>query len=298
LTLPAAAASSCPPDAPPADPVPCDVPVLIIKPTPGWRSINLRELWQFRELLWFLAWRDIQVRYKHTVLGAAWAIFQPLTSMLVFTLFFGILVGLGRQTGDIPYPVFSYAGLLPWTYFAGALGGASNSVLASGGLISKVYFPRLLIPASAILAGLVDFAIALVALFGLMLYYGIVPSLSALFLVPLLVALTSALALGVGLWLSALIVRFRDVRQMIGLFIQLWMFATPVVYPVTIVPEKYRWLVALNPMVGTIEGFRSALLGGPLDILAVTFSTVVAGLALVSGAFYFRRLERDFADMV
>jgi homopolymeric O-antigen transport system permease protein len=275
-----------------------------IQPTPGWRAIDLGEIWRFRELFYFLVWRDLKVRYKQTVLGAAWAVIQPLFSMLVFTLFFGKLANM--PSDDIPYPIFSYAALLPWTYFANALSMASNSMVGSANLITKVYFPRLIIPGAAVVAGLVDFAIAFAVMVVMMLGYIFagqcpVPSPAALIAVPLLTLLTSAFALGVSLWLSALNVRYRDIRYVVPFALQLWMFATPIIYPLSVVADKapqFLWIMALNPMTGVVQGFRSALLGTPWDFVSLAFSLLLAAAVLVSGAFYFRRMERTFADIV
>jgi lipopolysaccharide transport system permease protein len=232
----------------------------------------VRELWEYRELLYFLTWRDIKVRYKQTVLGAAWAVIQPLFMMLVFSLFFGKLAGL--PSDGIPYPVFAFCGLLPWQLFANSLTQASNSLVGSQNLITKVYFPRLVVPISAVLGGLVDFAIAFVLLLGMMFYYGIVPGWQIVVL-PGLVLLVVLASLGVGLWLSALNVQYRDVRYTISFLVQFWLFATPVAYPSSIVPEKWRVLYALNPMVGVVDGFRWALLGS---------DTLSAPMVLASGA--------------
>jgi lipopolysaccharide transport system permease protein len=275
-----------------------ELPVLVIRASPGWRAIDLRELWRYRELLYFLTWRDIKVRYKQTVLGAAWAVIQPLAAMLIFTLFFGRLAGLDQRTGSIPYPVFSYAALLPWTFFANALTAASNSLLGNANLISKVYFPRPIIPGSAVLGGLVDYAIALGVLLLLQLRYQVAPPWTAILTVPLLTVLVTALALGVGLWLSALNVEYRDIRYAVPFLVQLWMFGTPIVYPLSIVPPQYRWLVDLNPMAGVVEGFRSALLGQAWDWTALSLSIVLTTVLLFTGSYYFRRLERRFADVV
>jgi lipopolysaccharide transport system permease protein len=272
-----------------------------IEPTPGWRAINFAEVWRFRELFYFLVWRDLKVRYKQTALGAAWAVIQPLFTMLMFTLFFGRLAKM--PSDGIPYPVFSFAALLPWTYFANAVAAASNSLVGSANLITKVYFPRLIIPGAAVIAGLVDFAIAFVVLLLLIVGYvcsgyAVVPPPTAIITVPLLTVLTSAVALGVSLWLSALNVQYRDIRYVVPFMLQLWMFGSPVVYPLSLVPEQYRWVVALNPMTGVIEGFRSALLGSGWNFLALGISIAVGFGLLASGAFYFRRVERTFADIV
>jgi lipopolysaccharide transport system permease protein len=258
--------------------------------------LGLRELWEYRELLYFLTWRDIKVRYKQTVLGAAWAVIQPLFMMLVFSLFFGKLAGV--PSDGISYPVFTFCGLLPWQLFAYSLTQASNSLVGSQNLISKVYFPRLVVPISAVLGGLVDFAIALVLLFAMLFFYGIVPGWQILAL-PGLVLLAVMAALAVGLWLSALNVQYRDVRYTITFLVQFWLFATPVAYPSSIVPEKWRVLYALNPMVGVVDGFRWALLGKPESpVVALLISVIVVLILLVGGLYYFRRLEQQFADIV
>jgi len=256
----------------------------------------LRELWDYRELLYFLTWRDIKVRYKQTVLGAIWVVIQPLFMMLVFSLFFG---RLARVPSDgVPYPVFTFCALLPWQLFAHALTESSNSLVGNQNLITKVYFPRLVVPISAVLGGLVDFAIAFVMLLVLMVIYGIVPGWQIVF-VPALVLLAVMAALGVGLWLSALNVQYRDVRYTINFMVQFWLFATPVAYPSSIVPEKWRLLYGLNPMVGVVDGFRWALLGKPDSLgLPLLISIVVVLMLLVGGLYYFRRLEQQFADIV
>jgi lipopolysaccharide transport system permease protein len=273
-----------------------ELPSLTISPPSGWASIELRELWEYRELLYFLTWRDIKVRYKQTALGAMWAIIQPFFMMVVFSLFFGKLGGI--PSDGIPYPVFVYCALLPWQLFAHALSESSNSLISNQNLITKVYFPRLVVPLSAVLGGLVDFAIAFVILLAMMAYYGIAPTVMILTL-PLFLLLAVATALGVGLWLSALNVQYRDVRYTIGFLTQFWLFATPVAYPSSLVPERWRWLYGLNPMAGVVEGFRWALLGkavapGPLLVVSV----VVVVLIFVSGLYYFRRMEETFADLV
>ena len=267
-----------------------------IDPPSAWPSIGLRELWEYRELLYFLTWRDIKVRYKQTVLGAAWAVIQPLFMMLVFSLFFGKLAGV--PSDGIPYPVFTFCGLLPWQLFSYSLTQASNSLVGSQNLITKVYFPRLVVPISAVLGSVVDFAIAFVLLLGMMFYYGIVPGWQMLAL-PGLVLLAVLGALGVGLWLSALNVQYRDVRYTIGFLVQFWMFATPVAYPSSIVPEKWRVLYGLNPMVGIVDGFRWALLGKPESPgVALLISVIVVLMLLAGGLYYFRRMEQQFADIV
>ena len=272
------------------------VPTYFIGPASGWTSIGLRELWEYRELLYFLTWRDIKVRYKQTALGAAWAIIQPFFMMLVFSLFFGRLAKI--PSDGIPYPIFAFCALLPWQLFAHALTESSNSLVANERLITKVYFPRLVVPIAAVLGGLVDFAVAFVILLGMMFYYGIVPTW-AIVTLPAFLLLAIMTALGVGLWLSALNVQYRDVRYTINFLIQFWLFATPVAYPSSIVPESWRALYGLNPMAGVVEGFRWALLGKsspPGALLAVSVAMVV--LILVGGLYYFRRMEQEFADVV
>jgi lipopolysaccharide transport system permease protein len=273
-----------------------EVPVTIVKPSRGWISLKLGELWEYRELLYFLTWRDIKVRYKQTVLGAAWAIIQPFFTMVVFSLFFGKLAKV--PSDDIPYPIFSYAALVPWTFFANGLSQSSTSLVASANLIKKVYFPRLVVPISAVISGGVDFVLAFVVLLGMMLFYGIVPTWNVVWL-PLLLLLALVTSLGVGLWLTAMNVQFRDVRYAVPFLVQAWMFATPIAYPSSLLDEPWRTLYCFNPMAGVVEGFRWALLGtqtapGPLILV----SALVAMGLLVSGAFYFRRMEKTFADVV
>jgi lipopolysaccharide transport system permease protein len=271
-------------------------PVVRIRPSAGWRALDFGELWQYRDLIYFLAWRDVKVRYKQTALGVAWAILQPLAAMVVFTVFLGALVHV--PSDGLPYALFAYVGLLPWTFFANAAAGASSSLVANTNLVSKVYFPRLAIPIAAVLAGLVDLGIGLVLLIGLLLFFGVNPA-GGLLLLPVFVVLTVLAALAVGIWLSALDVQYRDVRYAIPFVIQVWLFATPVVYPASVVPEQYRAFYGLNPMAGVVEAFRWALLGRtdfPGPLLAV--SIVVLAVVLVSGLFYFRRMERSFADVI
>jgi lipopolysaccharide transport system permease protein len=268
----------------------------VIEPKKGWIPFDLKEIWKFRELFYFLTKRDIKVRYKQTVLGGLWAIIQPVFTMIVFTLFFGRLAKM--PSDGIPYPIFVYAGLLPWTYFANALTASGNSLVGSANLITKVYFPRLIIPASASLAGLLDFFIAMLVLGVLMVYYQFLPGYGIL-LFPALVALTFLCAVGVGLWLSALNVEYRDIRYAIPFVVQLWMFVSPVIYPVSMVGEKYQWLLALNPMGGVITAFRASLLGHqPIDWFLLIISAVIIVLLFLSGIFYFKRMEKTFADVV
>lgn len=267
----------------------------VIVPSKGWVSLKLRELWQYRDLALFLTWRDVSVRYKQTVLGVAWAVIQPFFSMIIFSIFFG---GLAQIPSDgVPYPVFSYVALLPWTYFANSLSESSNSLVGSANLISKVYFPRLVVPIASVLGGLVDFGIAFIVLIFMMLFFEIAPTAAIIFL-PLLLLLALVTALGVGLWLSALNVQYRDIRYAVPFLVQALLFATPVVYPSSLLEEPWRTLYGLNPMVGVVEGFRWALLGtnppGPLLLV----SAIAAVLLLISGMFYFRRMEKNFADVV
>lgn len=271
------------------------LPTFFIDPPSGWASIGFRELWDYRELLYFLTLRDIKVRYKQTALGAAWAVIQPFFMMLVFSLFFGRLAKV--PSDGIPYPVFAFCALLPWQLFAHALTESSNSLVANERLITKVYFPRLIVPLAAVLGGLVDFAVAFVILLVMMAYYGIVPTL-AIVTLPAFILLAIMTALGAGLWLSALNVKYRDVRYTINFMIQFWLFATPVAYPSSIVPERWRALYGLNPMAGVVEGFRWALLGKqpPGAMLAVSVAVVIA--ILIGGLYYFRRMEQEFADVV
>lgn len=272
-------------------------PLTIIEPKKGWVPIDLKEIWDYRELLYFLTKRDIKVRYKQTVLGGLWAIIQPAFTMVVFTLFFGRLAKI--PSDGMPYPIFVYVGLLPWTYFANAVSASGNSLVGSANLITKIYFPRLIVPTSASLAGLLDFFVAMFVLGVLMIHYHFLPHVGGIFLFPFLVGLTFLCALGVGLWLSAMNVQYRDIRYAIPFLIQVWMFVSPVIYPVSIVKERYQWLLALNPMGGVIKAFRASILGHqPIDWLLLGLSTAMILLILISGLFYFRRMERVFADVV
>jgi lipopolysaccharide transport system permease protein len=264
----------------------------------GWAALDLHELWKYHELLYFLTWRDILVRYKQAVLGVSWAILQPLLTMVVFTVVFNKALGIKSPSSDIPYPVFSFAGLLPWQFFAGALSRSGVSLVGNANLLTKVYFPRLVIPISAVLAGLIDLAISFLVLIGLMAAYGIVPSWNVIFL-PLFIVLAFATALAVSLWLSALNVLYRDVQYIIPFLVQLWMFVSPVIYPIDKIPAgTLRTTFALNPMTGVIGGFRWALLGQQFPGSAMWLSSGVVVLLLVGGLFYFKRMERVFADVV
>jgi lipopolysaccharide transport system permease protein len=267
-----------------------------IRPSRGWAPLRLRELWEYRELLYFLTWRDIKVRYKQTLLGAAWAVLQPVLAMVIFSVVFGRLARL--PSDGVPYPIFAYCALVPWTYFASTLAHASNSLVDQGRLITKVYFPRLLLPAASVVGGLLDLVISLLVLGGLLVAYGIPLRWSAAAL-PLFVGLAAACSLGTALWLSAMTVRYRDVKYILPFLVQVWLFATPVAYSSTLVPERWRTLYGLNPMTGVVDGFRWSLLGTPPPppgTLLVSLATI--GLLLVSGLFHFRRMERQFADVV
>jgi len=271
------------------------VPTIIIRPPRKWVPVDFNELWEYRELLYFFTWRDVKLRYKQTGLGIAWAIIQPLFLMVVFSLFFG---GLAKIPSDgIPYPLFSLAALLPWTLFAEGMTRSTISMVSNAGIMTKVYFPRLIMPVASIMSPLVDFCFAFGILIMMMAYYGFVPTINVIFL-PLLVIFAMMTSLAVGLWLSALNVKYRDFQYTVPFLIQIWMFASPVVYPASMVPEQLRFLYALNPMTGVIEGFRWALLGTNPPTLMIFISFVVVIALLVSGVFYFRRMEQYFADIV
>jgi lipopolysaccharide transport system permease protein len=271
-------------------------PLVRIEPSKGWVALRLRELWAYRELLYFLTWRDIKVRYKQTAIGAAWAIIQPFCTMVVFSIFFGRLAKM--PSDGVPYPVFAYAALVPWTFFANGLSASADSVVSNANLIKKVYFPRLAVPISGVISGVVDFVLAFAVLLAMMLYFGIVPTWKVVWL-PLFALLAVVTALGVGLWLSAMNAQYRDVRYAVPFLTQFWLFATPVAYPSSLLSEPWRTVYALNPMVGVVEGFRWALLGtattpGSMMLVSATASLLI----LVTGAFYFRRMEKTFADVV
>jgi lipopolysaccharide transport system permease protein len=267
----------------------------IIEPQSGWRLVDWKELWAYRELLYVLTMRDIKVRYKQTVLGFAWAIIQPFMMMVVFSVFFGRLANM--PSDGFPYPIFVYAALLPWTFFANSITSSANSLVGSANLVSKVYFPRLIIPLSSIGSGLVDFAIAGGILLLLMVYYG-VGWTANLFMVPILVIAAAFTALGVGTFLAALNVAYRDFRYVVPFLVQFWMFATPVVYPASLVPREWQWALYLNPMAGVIEGFRSAFLGRPFDVPGILLSLAIAGILFAAGTAYFGKVERRFADII
>ena len=268
---------------------------VIIERSHGWLGLNWRELWAYRGLLYFLTWRDVKVRYKQTVLGAAWAVIQPLFTMVIFTIFFGKFAGM--PSDGIPYPLFAYAGILPWTFFSTGILTSGTSMVGNANLITKVYFPRILIPAAAVAGGLVDFAVALVILVGLLIYYRVSVSWS-LALFPVLTLLMTLLELGVGMWVAALNIRYRDVRYALPFLVQLWIFVTPVIYPSSLVPERWRWLLRLNPMTGIIEGYRASLFSRAFDWKALAWSAMLTLAILSYSSFAFRKMERSFADVV
>lgn len=270
-------------------------PLVVIQPNKRWSILSFKDIWAYRELLFFLTWRDVKVRYKQTALGAAWAILQPLFMMLIFTIFFGRLAGVA--SAGIPYPLFALAGLVPWTFFANAITASGNSLVGSANLITKVYFPRLIVPAAAMLAGLVDFLLAFLMLVVLMIYYRVTPTVQILFL-PVLILLTALFSLGVGTWMSALNVKYRDVRFALPFLIQLWLFVSSVILPSTSIPQKWRWLLMLNPMSGIIEGYRAALFGLPFDWPALGIASVLTIVVLLYAIYAFGRVERSFADII
>jgi lipopolysaccharide transport system permease protein len=276
--------------------IPVHLPRTRREPSKGWALPKLRELWEFRELLYFFAWRDIKVRYRQTVMGVLWAIIQPFFTMVIFSLFFGRLANIPSE--GVPYPVFSFAALVPWTFFANALTQASNSLVVNTNMVKKIYFPRLALPIATVLAGVIDFALAFVVLLCIMLYYGLVPTINIIWL-PFFALLALVTSIGVSLWLAAMNVQFRDVRYTIPFLTQAWLFVTPIAYPSSLLPETWRIVYGLNPMAGVVEGFRWTLLGtdtAPGKMLIV--STLVAVILLISGAFYFRRMEQSFADVL
>jgi len=270
-------------------------PLVVIQPSKRLSMLSFRDIWAYRELLFFLTWRDVKVRYKQTALGAAWAILQPLFMMIIFTIFFGRLAGVA--SAGIPYPLFALAGLVPWTFFSNAITASGNSLVGSANLITKVYFPRLIVPAAAMLAGLVDFLLAFMLLVLLMFYYRVTLTAQILFL-PVLVLLTALFSLGVGTWMSALNVKYRDVRFALPFLIQLWLFVSSVIVPSSSLPQKWRWLLMLNPMSGIIEGYRSALFGLPFDWPALGTASVLTIVTLLYAIYAFGRVERSFADII
>lgn len=270
-------------------------PVVVIEPSKSRMPLDLRGLWSYRELLYFMTWRDLKVRYKQTVLGAVWVVVQPVSLALVFTLFFGFLVRV--PSDGVPYALFAYSGLLFWTFFASAITSSNSSLVGSSNLINKVYFPRLIIPIAAVGARLLDFGIGSIVLVGLLAYYGVVPTWNIL-MVPLFVVLLVVLALSVGMWTSAVNVKYRDVGVALPVVVQLWMFASPVIYPSSLIPGDWRWLFALNPMTGILEGFRTALVGGAFDWIAISLSAAITLAIFVYSVYAFRRMERGFADVI
>ncbi len=275
--------------------LPPEEPLVIIEPSRSWAAVNLRELWVYRELFYFLIWRDLKVRYKQTALGVAWVIVQPLLSTLIFTVFLGQLARV--PSDNVPYPLFAYSGLMLWTFFAGAVSNSGNSLVGSAHLITKVYFPRMIIPGAAVGARLVDLAIAFIILVGLMIYYGFAPG-SGIVMLPVPIVLITLLALSVGMCISALNVKYRDVGVALPVLIQFWMFASPVLYPASLIPVRWRWVYALNPLTGIIEGFRSSLFGHDFDWPSLAVSTAVTVFLLTYSAYLFRRMEKSFADVV
>jgi lipopolysaccharide transport system permease protein len=276
------------------------IPITYLRPAKGLATLNLKDLWDYRELIYFLTWRDLKVRYKQTVLGFSWVILQPVINMVVFTVLFGQLLKV--PTDGIPYPIFSFAALLPWLYFAGSLTRSSTTLVGSANLISKVFFPRMAIPIAGVLSGIVDFVVSLIVLVGMMLFYKIIPTWNLLML-PIFLFLAMLTALGFGFWLSALNARFRDINHLVPFIIEIWKYATPVIYGATLIPERFRFLLGLNPMTGVVEGFRWAILGskyvenfdpGPLFIVSITITLVI----LISGVIFFRNTERTFADII
>lgn len=281
-----------------------DDEILYLRPTRGWTALNLRDLWRYRELTYFLIWRDIKVRYKQTLLGASWAILQPFIAMVVFSIFFG---GLAKMPSDgVPYPIFSYTGLLPWTLFAKAINDAGRSMVANRSMITRIYFPRMVIPLASVLSGLVDFFLAFLVYIAMMIYYNFAPNSTyqivltpAIFTLPLFLLLALVTSLGVGLWFAALNVNYRDINYILPFFTQVWLFLTPVIYPSSMLSEKWQLIYSLNPMAGVVNGFRWALLGIDTGVTgSILISTSISIVILISGLFYFRRMERTFADMI
>ena len=272
-----------------------DAPVVTIRASRSWAALDLREIWAYRELLYFFTWRDIKVRYKQAVLGIAWAVIQPLFTMVVFTVFFGKLAKV--PSNGLPYPIFSYAALLPWTFFFTAVNNSGNSLVGSSNLIKKVYFPRMLVPGAAVAAALLDFAIALAVFIGLFIHYRCVVTWQ-LVLLPVLVVIMTMFAVAIGLWVASLNVKYRDVRHALPFALQAWMFVSPVIYPSSLMDEKWRWILAMNPLTGIIEGYRSALLGQPIMWGFLSYSAAVSLVAVIAAGYSFRHMERQFADVV
>jgi lipopolysaccharide transport system permease protein len=273
-----------------------DAPRLVIQRSSAWRGIDFREVWRYREMLYFLVWRDVKVRYKQTTLGITWALIQPLLGMIVLAFVFGRVAKLPSE--GIPYPLFAFAGMLPWTFFSNAVTNGSMSIVTSGNLLTKVYFPRILIPVATVLTALVDFFIAAVMLLPLFLYYRFVPDARLIYGFPLAMVVCLAFALGLSIVLSALVVRYRDLRHAVPFLMQIWMFATPIVYSLSVIPGKYRWVVNVNPMAPVIEAFRRAIFGGAIATTGLFWAAVVAAALIFAGSVYFRHLERVFADVI
>jgi lipopolysaccharide transport system permease protein len=276
---------------------PAQKDVVVIQPVKGLVALNLKDIWKYRELVYFLTWRDLKVRYKQSVLGVLWAILQPFLNMVILTIFFGNLAKI--PSDGLPYPIFSYTATVPWAFFAAALGVSARSMLTSGHMVSKIYFPRMIVPLSSVLANVVDFLIAFVILIAMLFYYRVTPTINIVWL-PFFLLLAMITALGVGLWLSALVVMYRDFNYILGILPTFLMYLSPVVYSSSLIPEKWRLIYSLNPMTGVIEGFRWALLGtqGVVTPLMLGISAVISVLLFVTGMFYFRRMERVFADMI
>jgi lipopolysaccharide transport system permease protein len=270
--------------------------IFLIRPSKGWRFLNVKELWEFREIVYFLTWRDIKVRYKQTILGVAWAVLKPVMTMVVFTIIFNKFAKIDSE--GIPYPIFTFAGLLPWTFFSESINRGGMGLVGNANLISKVYFPRIIIPLASVTTPVVDFMLSFLILLGMMIWFGMRPGYGILYM-PLLLFLTLITAFGVSLWLSAINVRYRDVGYTIPVIIQFWLYASPVAYPVSLVPEKWRFFYSLNPMVSVIEGFRWALLGkGTPDVFVMLISGVIVVVLVCGGIFYFKHTERTFADVI
>ena len=268
----------------------------VITPSIGWLSVDLREIWAYRELLWILAWRDVSVRYKQSIVGIGWAIIQPVMTMIIFTIIFGKFAKL--PSDGIPYPVFAFCALLPWNYFARSLGDSSDSLVGSSQLITKVYFPRLILPISKVFAGLIDLFIAFIILLGMMVWYRIVPT-AGILLLPVFIFVAMLAALGVGFWFTALNVLYRDVKFVVPFLIQFWMYASPVAYSTSLVPDKWKWIYGLNPMVGVIEGFRWALLGKTAPLISMfIIPNFIVFVMLITGLYFFKRMEKTFADII
>ena len=270
--------------------------ILAIRPSTRWRTVDVAEIWRYRELLYFFVWRDVKVRYKQTTLGVAWAVIQPLFAMLILAAIFGRIAQL--PSDGVPYAAFAYAGLLPWTFFANAFNAGSMSLYGNAQLVTKVYFPRILIPLSAVSTALVDFALASLMLFPLLAIEHVAPSPEAIAGIPIAVAVCLLVTFGLSIWTSALVIRYLDLRHVIPFVVQIWLFATPVIYPLSMVPARWRWALALNPMTSVVEAFRASIFGRPIDIASLAYAAVVGIILIAAGSVYFRRMERSFADII